>query len=128
MHFPCFIISCIIISTDEDLSLRLESFAILNLRGVSTKLYFDFPVLCRRNILKLQKRYLVEGRAKFNFGDELSRLPFNVPRTSTYRVYSAVKETPWFCSSVVRCRLQTEILPWYQRNRPIKGKEIVNRL
>ena len=27
-----------IISTDEDLSLRIESFAIINLRGVSTKL------------------------------------------------------------------------------------------
>ena len=31
----------IIISTDEDLSLRMESFAIISLRGVSTKLYFD---------------------------------------------------------------------------------------
>ena len=31
----------IIISTDEDLSLRIESSAIINLRGVSTKLYFN---------------------------------------------------------------------------------------
>ena len=31
----------IIISTDEDPSLRIESFAIINLRGVSTKLYFN---------------------------------------------------------------------------------------
>ena len=31
----------IIISTDEDPSLQIESFAIINLRGVSTKLYFD---------------------------------------------------------------------------------------
>ena len=32
-----------IISTDEDLCLRIESFAIINLRGVSTKLskYFS---------------------------------------------------------------------------------------
>ena len=29
---------CIIISTDEDSSLRIESFAMINLRGVSTKL------------------------------------------------------------------------------------------
>ena len=32
--------SCIIIGTDEDLSLRIESSAIGNLRGVSTKLHF----------------------------------------------------------------------------------------
>ena len=32
--------SGIIISTDEDPSLRIESFAIVTLRGVSTKLYF----------------------------------------------------------------------------------------
>ena len=31
----------IIISTDEDLGLWTESFAIINLGGVSTKLYFD---------------------------------------------------------------------------------------
>ena len=30
----------IITSTDENLSLRIESFAIINLRGVSTKLYY----------------------------------------------------------------------------------------
>ena len=30
-----------IISTDEDPSLQIESFAIINLRGVSTKLYFN---------------------------------------------------------------------------------------
>ena len=29
------------ISTDEDPSLRIESFAMVNLRGVSTKLYFN---------------------------------------------------------------------------------------
>ena len=29
------------VSTDEDPSLRIESFAIINLRGVSTKLYFN---------------------------------------------------------------------------------------
>ena len=33
--------SGIIISTDEDPSLRIESSAIINLRGVSTKLYFN---------------------------------------------------------------------------------------
>ena len=31
----------IIMRTDEDPSLRIESFAIINLRGVSTKLYFN---------------------------------------------------------------------------------------
>ena len=31
----------IIISTDEDPSLRIESFAIVNLRGVSIKFYFN---------------------------------------------------------------------------------------
>ena len=33
---------------------------------------------------KYQERYLVERRGKFNVGEELSRLPFNVPRTSKY--------------------------------------------
>ena len=45
----------------------------------------DFPcVLCFQNIVKHQERYLVEGRGKFNVGEELSRLPFNVPRTNKY--------------------------------------------
>ena len=35
------LLSFIIISIDERPSLRIESFAIINLRGVSTKLYFD---------------------------------------------------------------------------------------
>ena len=35
------IIIGIIIRTDDDPSLRIESFAIINLRGVSTKLYFN---------------------------------------------------------------------------------------
>ena len=35
------LIISIIISTDEDPSLRIESSAIINLRGVSTKLYFN---------------------------------------------------------------------------------------
>ena len=33
--------NCIIISTDEDPSLRTGSSAMINLRGVSTKLYFN---------------------------------------------------------------------------------------
>ena len=33
-------LACIIISTDEDPSLHIESFAILNLLGFSAKLYF----------------------------------------------------------------------------------------
>ena len=44
-----------IISTDEDPSLRIESYAILNLRGVSTKLYFIclfVPVI--RSVAKVQ--------------------------------------------------------------------------
>ena len=44
-----------------------------------------FPcVLCCRNIVKHQERYLVEGKGKFNVGEELSQLPFNVPLTSKY--------------------------------------------
>ena len=37
-------------STDEDLSLRIESFAIVNLRGVSTKLNYSIVLYspCRR--------------------------------------------------------------------------------
>ena len=31
----------VIISTDKDPSLRIESFAVIDLRGVSTKLYFN---------------------------------------------------------------------------------------
>ena len=42
-----------IISTDEDPSLRIESFAIINLRGVSTKLnkYIVFTIQRTRNLL-----------------------------------------------------------------------------
>ena len=36
---------------DEDLSLRIESFAILNLRGVSTKLYFNYIVISITSLL-----------------------------------------------------------------------------
>ena len=36
----------IIISIDEDPSLRIESSAIISLRGVSTKLYFNFNAIC----------------------------------------------------------------------------------
>ena len=45
----CMFLVCLIISTDEDPSLRIESSAIINLRGVSTKLnkyiwnYFEIP-------------------------------------------------------------------------------------
>ena len=35
----------IIISTDEDPSLRIERSAIINLRGVSTKLYFNLNII-----------------------------------------------------------------------------------
>ena len=37
----CSLIIMIIISTDEDPSLRIESSVMINLRGVSTKLYFN---------------------------------------------------------------------------------------
>ena len=36
---------CIIINTDKDRSLRIESFAIKNLRGVSTKLYLELAIM-----------------------------------------------------------------------------------
>ena len=36
-----------IISTDEDPSLRIESSAIINLRGVSTKFFIDFQQLLK---------------------------------------------------------------------------------
>ena len=38
------IIISTVVSADEDPSLRIESFAIINLRGVSTKLYFKFNI------------------------------------------------------------------------------------
>ena len=41
-----------IISTDEDPSLRIKSFAMINLRGVSTKLnkYIDFTMQTYKNL------------------------------------------------------------------------------
>ena len=50
-HFLNFLKSCII-STDEDPGLRIESFAVINLRGVSTNKtiigppFVDFMVAC----------------------------------------------------------------------------------
>ena len=43
-----------IINTDEDPSLRIESFAIINLRGVSTKLnkYIDFTMQTYKELIK----------------------------------------------------------------------------
>ena len=50
LGFSSVLITCIVISTDEGPSLRIESFAKINLRGVSTKLYFNcetsFVYLC----------------------------------------------------------------------------------
>ena len=37
--------SCTVISTDEDPSLWIERFGIINLRGVSTKLYFNICII-----------------------------------------------------------------------------------
>ena len=43
-----------IICTDEDPSLRIESFAMINLPGVSTKLYFNFMCIFHtEHLLKL---------------------------------------------------------------------------
>jgi hypothetical protein len=43
-----------IISTDEDPGLRIESFAVINLRGVSTKLlYVLSPCKHTKNLLQL---------------------------------------------------------------------------
>ena len=36
---------CIIISTDEDPSLLIKSSVVINIHGVSTKLYFDIVML-----------------------------------------------------------------------------------
>ena len=44
---------CIIISTDEDPSLRIESFAIKKLRGVSTKLYLNGSYVVAKYIIIL---------------------------------------------------------------------------
>ena len=47
------------ISSDDDPSLRIESFAIVNLRGVSTKLYFNliFTMQHTRNLTKKSISY-----------------------------------------------------------------------
>ena len=47
------IMQCIIISADQDPSLRIESFAIKNLRGVSTKLYFNGGYVVAKYIIIL---------------------------------------------------------------------------
>ena len=46
--------TCGIVSTDEDLSLRIESSAIINLRGVSTKLnkYIVFTMQTYKKLIK----------------------------------------------------------------------------
>ena len=45
MHYYALWLLCIINSTDEDPSLRIESSAIISLRGVSTKLYFKHCIV-----------------------------------------------------------------------------------
>ena len=45
------------ISTDEDPRLRIGSFAIVNLRDVSTKLYFKYIVMNRNTVNKSYLRY-----------------------------------------------------------------------
>ena len=53
------IMRCIIISTDEDPSLRIElSFAIKNLRGVFTRLYFNGGYVVAKYIIILFIRIL----------------------------------------------------------------------
>ena len=45
----------------------------------------DFPcVLCGREIVKYQERYLVEGRGTCNVREELKSLPFNVNNSSRF--------------------------------------------
>ena len=58
--------SGIIISTDEDPSLRIESFAMITLRGVSTKLYF-YVILT----MQTYKELVI---VLFRFGSESSLL------------------------------------------------------
>ena len=50
-----------IISTDEDTSLRIESSAIINLRGVSTKLN-KYIIVCIRNIILRIRNIIVHIR------------------------------------------------------------------
>ena len=50
-----------IISTDEDPSLRIESSAIINLRGVSTKLN-KYIVFTMQTYKKLMLKFLVQSR------------------------------------------------------------------
>ena len=56
------------IRTDEDPSLRIESFAMIKLRGVSTKLYFYFNKVYTMNRLSLNfdliKLFIFERKDK----------------------------------------------------------------
>ena len=56
LYLHQFIFISIIISTDEDPSLRIESFAIINLRGVSTKYFLHCNRLRKKNIYVLHAR------------------------------------------------------------------------
>ena len=72
-----------IISTDEDPSLRIESSAMINLRGVSTKLnkYNLGPVNLGRNYIDCQENISTGQIILFcSYGEVLSRLPGKVSR------------------------------------------------
>ena len=56
----CSYLICGIINTDEDPSLRVESFAIINLRGVSTKLnkYIDFTMQMYKELIDMELSFV----------------------------------------------------------------------
>ena len=93
-HHVSLLLQIIIISTDEDPSLRIDRVAIINLRGVSTKLYFNCSILSD-NTVASSKYNFVETPRKFTtaklsirYLGSSSVLPNIMVRNSWYSEYS----------------------------------------
>ena len=61
-----------IISTDEDPSLRIESFAIINLRGVSTKLN-KYVIFTMQTYKELIQDVLKMPKSKISFNSDIPK-------------------------------------------------------
>ena len=82
-----------IISTDEDPSLRIESSAIINLRGVSTKLnkYIVFTMQTYKKLINVKLFYLeVLAYWDLTFSFQISRSKRHLDRASMLKFWEAL--------------------------------------
>ena len=79
------IILVVIISTDEDPSLRIESFAVINLRGVSTKLN-KYIVITMQTYKKVNKKTTCSAFTFQKFRQQSKRLKQIPMRIKTFHV------------------------------------------